>query len=68
VLPDPQDVPPSGTGRTRPFLDRFQCRWHGEALMVIEDGRTEGDQGFEIDEAEVVFRGLCPACRGVPSG
>ncbi len=27
-----------------------------------------GDQGFEIDEAEVVFWGLCPACRAVPSG
>jgi Fur family transcriptional regulator, stress-responsive regulator len=26
------------------------------------------DGGFEIDEAEVVFWGLCPACRVAPTG
>ncbi|MCD2193442.1 transcriptional repressor [Actinomycetospora endophytica] len=26
------------------------------------------DAGFEIDEAEVVFWGRCPACRATPSG
>jgi Fur family ferric uptake transcriptional regulator len=31
-------------------------------------GTSSNLHGFEIDEAEVVFWGLCPTCRQIPAG
>jgi len=64
-----------GTGRTRfdPNVDdrhhHLVCRRCGSIrdLMVdfpdlsVPDG---ADLGFDVGSAEVVFRGLCPSCRG----
>jgi Fe2+ or Zn2+ uptake regulation protein len=67
----PLDV---GTGRTRfdPNVEaphhHLVCRECGSVRDVVADFPTVevppgADLGFEVSEAEIVFRGLCPTCR-----
>jgi Fe2+ or Zn2+ uptake regulation protein len=61
----------AGTGATHVAAhhDVLQCRSCGRTAEVDRVGRLEPcpdpdhAAGFVVDEAEVVFHGLCPDCR-----
>ena len=48
--------------RTCGVVDDVDCAVGTTPCLTASDGR-----GFEIDEAEVVYWGLCPRCSSVPS-
>jgi Fur family transcriptional regulator, stress-responsive regulator len=59
----------TGVAETAAHHDLLQCRSCGRTAEVDRvgplDPRPDPDRasGFVVDEAEVVFRGLCPDCR-----
>ena len=70
---EPAGTPPRFEGRVRDNHHHIVCRSCGVVADVdcaVGEApclTASDDHGFSIDEAEVIYWGLCPACTAVPS-
>jgi Fur family transcriptional regulator, stress-responsive regulator len=70
---DPAGSPPRFEGRVGDNHHHLLCRSCGVVVDVdcaVGEApclTASDDHGFSIDEAEVVYRGLCPACSAIRS-